>query len=69
MHVKGLVLESTVDYVVQIIIIGAYSFSMTVMACMLKGFKNQIIIIPAVHISFMALTVHIIILALCNSRS
>jgi len=26
MHVKGLVLESTVDYVVQIIIIGAYSF-------------------------------------------
>jgi len=41
MHVKGLVLESTVDYVVQIIIIGAYSFSMTVMACMLKGFKTR----------------------------
>jgi hypothetical protein len=34
-----------------------------------KRLQNQIIIIPAVHISFMALTVHTIILALCNSRS
>ena len=33
MHVKGLVLESTVDYVIQIIIIGAYSFSMIDMTC------------------------------------
>ena len=41
MHVKALVLEPTVDYVVQIIIIGAYLFSMTVMACMLKGFQTR----------------------------
>ena len=32
MHVKALVLEPTVEYVVQIIIIGEYSFSITVMA-------------------------------------